>query len=57
MDYYAKWYQEKKDAVCAKKREQYRTDPVLRERKRAKALERYHRLKTDSRQALTLSPI
>ena len=57
MDYYAKWYQEKKDAVCAKKREQYRTDPVLRERKRVKALERYHRLKTDSRQALTLSPI
>ena len=54
MDYYATWYQEKKDAVCAKKREQYRTDPALRERKRVKALERYHRLKADS---LTLSPI
>ena len=43
-DYYASWYNKKKQDVCAKKREQYQNDPELRERKRALALARYYRL-------------
>jgi hypothetical protein len=53
-DYYASWYNKKKQEVCAKKREQYQND---RERKRALALARYYRLKTESLPLKKLSPI
>jgi hypothetical protein len=56
-DYYASWYNKKKADVCAKKREQYQNDPELRERKRALALARYYRLKTESLPLKKLSPI
>ena len=41
------WYEKNKERICAKKREQYRSNPQLQQKKKAQALARYYRLKTD----------
>ena len=41
------WYEKNKERICAKKREQYHTNPALKAKKKAQALARYYRLKTD----------
>jgi hypothetical protein len=42
------WYERNRARICAKKRELYHNNPELKEKKKAQALARYYRLKTDA---------
>ena len=43
------WYQDKREFILAAKREAYRTNLDLKERKKSQSLERYYRMKASSK--------